>query len=88
VWVTGTISTGPDGSESLEVVFTLKPVCELPEPCGVIELIRCESGVIDEEETSTSGVEEAIQETDSGPATAKVLFTYCSRDQSSECQVL
>ena len=26
VWVTGTISTGPDGSESLEVVFTLKPV--------------------------------------------------------------
>jgi len=27
LWVTGTISTGPDGSESLEVVFTLKPVC-------------------------------------------------------------
>lgn len=26
VWVAGTISTGPDGSESLEVVFTLKPV--------------------------------------------------------------
>ena len=30
VWVTGTISTGPDGSESLEVVFTLKPVSEFP----------------------------------------------------------
>jgi hypothetical protein len=30
VWVAGTISTGPDGSESLEVVFTLKPVCGLP----------------------------------------------------------
>ena len=28
IWVTGTISTGPDGSESLEVVFTLKPVGE------------------------------------------------------------
>ena len=28
VWVTGTISTGADGSESLEVVFTLKPVCD------------------------------------------------------------
>jgi len=25
-WVTGTISAGPNGSESLEVVFTLKPV--------------------------------------------------------------
>ena len=30
VWVTGTISTGPDGSESLEVVFTLKLVGEFP----------------------------------------------------------
>ena len=27
LWVTGTISTGPDGSESLEVVFALKQVC-------------------------------------------------------------
>ena len=30
VWVTGTISTDPDGSELLEVVFTLKPVCWFP----------------------------------------------------------
>ena len=90
VWVTGTISTGADGSESLEVVFTLKPVCELAAPCGVIELIRYGSGIIDEEETSTSRVtEEAVQETNTGIATAgEVLFTYCSRDQSSECQVL
>ncbi|KAF9648397.1 hypothetical protein BDM02DRAFT_3269516 [Thelephora ganbajun] len=32
VWVTGTISTGPDGSESLEVVFTLKPMKKIPQP--------------------------------------------------------
>ncbi|KAF9783780.1 hypothetical protein BJ322DRAFT_1067089 [Thelephora terrestris] len=32
VWVTGTISTGPDGSESLEVVFTLKPMKRKPPP--------------------------------------------------------
>ena len=27
LWVAGTIYTGTDGSESLEVVLTLKPVC-------------------------------------------------------------
>ena len=39
VWVTGTISTGPDGSESLEVVFTLKPVRQLLGVCGVTESV-------------------------------------------------
>ena len=69
VWVTETISTGPDGTESLEVVFTPKPVCKLPASCGVIELIRCKSGVTDEEETPTIRVaEEAVQETNFCPA--------------------
>jgi len=61
LWVTGTISTGPDGSESLEVVFTLKPVCWSFGVCGTVELIRCVFWDTDEEETSASRVtEEAV----------------------------
>ena len=92
VWVAGTISSGPDGSESLEVVFTLKPVCELLGVCGAFKLIWCGFQNIDEEETSTGCVsEEAIQEADFGnavttsrplppfflSAASKVLFAHC-----------
>ena len=36
LWATGTISTGQDGSESPEVVFTLKPVCWVLEACDTL----------------------------------------------------
>ena len=93
LWVTGTISTGPDGSESLEVVFTLKPVCQVPRACGVIELIWCGLPDVDEEEATTA-TEEAVQETSYStsstfvPATDKDLIAHCPRDQSSQRQVL
>lgn len=54
LWVTGTISAGPDGSESLEVVFTLKPVFWLLGMCGAIELISCGFWDVDEEEIPAS----------------------------------
>ena len=95
LWVTGTISTGPGGSESLEVVFTLKLVCQVPRACGAIELIWCGLPDVDEEEATTSrATEEAVQETSysassaSVPATDKDLIAHCSRDQSSQRQVL
>ena len=103
VWVSGTISTGPDGSESLEVVFTLKPVCELLWRGGTVELIMYGLRGVDEEETSTSCfAEETVQETTFSiatsashqlpfvilPAIGKVVFLDRSRDQSSQCQVL
>jgi hypothetical protein len=91
VWVAGTIFTGPDGSESLEIVFTLKPVCGHLGPCGAIKLIGCGIRDPDEEETPASrDPEEAIQKTNTSntsatflPATGKVLFAHCPRDQSS-----
>jgi len=98
LWVTGTISTGPDGSESLEVVFTLKPVCWSFGVCGVFELIRCAFWGIDEEETPASCVsEEAVQETNPSHVSSssafvtaphKDLVAHCTRDQGSQCQVL
>ena len=95
LWVTGTISTGPDDFESLEVVFTLKPVCQVPRACGAIELIWRGLSDVDEEEATTSRApEEAVQETSYStsstfvPTTNKDLITHCPRDQSSQRQIL
>ena len=95
LWVTGTISTGPDDFESLEVVFTLKPVYQVPRACGAIELIWYGLSDVDEEEATTSRApEEAVQETSYStsstfvPTTNKDLIAHCPRDQSSQRQVL
>ena len=92
VWVAGTISTGPGGSESLEVVFTLKPVCELLGACGTIGLILCGFRNKDEEETPTRCIsKEATQKANFGSSVtspvlstaSKVLFAHRPRNQSS-----
>ena len=90
LWITGTISTSPYGSESLEVVFALKPVCWVLGACGTIELICCGFWDIDEEETPINRVaEEVIWETSWPvssafvPATDKDLFAHYPQDQNS-----
>jgi len=87
VWVTGTISTGPDGSESLEVVFTLKPVCYFLGVCGATESFWYVFWDADEKETPANRVtEKAVQETIFSyvsipshflPATAKDFVSHC-----------
>ena len=90
LWITGTISTSPGGSESLEVVFALIPVCWVLGACGTLELICCGFWDIDEEETPINRVaEEAIWETSWPvssafvPATDKDLFAHYPQDQNS-----